>query len=708
VVCIACALALALDPDTPRAIGPYRLLHRIGEGGMGEVWAAEQIEPVRRRVAIKLIKAGMDTKQVIARFGAERQALAMMDHPCISKVYDAGETEEGRPYFVMEQVSGLPITEYSDRHRLTTGERLALFLQVCGAVQHAHQRAIIHRDLKPSNVLVSFENGIAVPKVIDFGVAKATAQPLTEKTLYTEVGVLIGTPEYMSPEQADPAAQEVDTRTDVYALGVILYELLVGSLPFEPKALREAGFDGIRRMIREVEPPKPSTRLKTLDGPLSSDAAKRRQVDLPTLRRQLTGELDWITMKALDKDRDRRYGSPAELAADLRRHLRHEPVLAGPPSPAYRARKFVRRHRVGVAAAIVATIALGTFAAAMVVQARRTARESEAKRHVSQFLAELFKVSNPSEARGGKITARELLDKGVVKIRESLQDDPQVRAELMSTMGTVYLGLGLYDQAEPLLREALDTRRRVLGPEHPDTLGTAVEMGRLLHAMMRDNESEALLAETLEIQKRVRGPEHPETLRTMGDLARAYWGQQRSREAEALFRELLAIQTRVLGPEDVETLRSMHGLGLAVQNQGRFEEAEAIFKETLALRKRVLGPEHPHVLNTMMHLAFSYKNQGRDREAEALTRELLDIGDRVLGPRHFDMLHVRLNLAAWAAEEGRRSEALDDLRAAVENGFSDVKALLDQPAFRAFAGSPDFETIVAAARANAVKAEAAK
>jgi non-specific serine/threonine protein kinase/serine/threonine-protein kinase len=675
---------------------------------MGEVWAAEQTAPVRRPVAIKLVKAGMDTRQVLARFDAERQALAMMDHPCISKVFDAGETDEGRPYFVMEQVAGYPINDYCDRHALTTRERLALVLQVCDAVQHAHQRAIIHRDLKPSNVLVSLQDGLAVPKVIDFGVAKATAQPLTENSLFTEVGALIGTPEYMSPEQADLTVQNVDTRTDVYALGVMLYELLVGALPFEPKALREAGFDGIRQMIREVEPPKPSSRLGTLGGPRSSVAATQRRVDVPTLRRQLAGELDWITMKALEKDRDRRYGSPAELAADVRRHLRHEPVLAGPPSTVYRTRKYIRRHRVGVVAATLAVIALGGFAVAMGMQARLTAREVEAKRQVSEFLAELFKVSNPSEARGGNITARELLDKGVVKIRGSLKGDPRVRAELLTTMGTVYLGLGLYDQAEPLLREALETQRRELGSEHPDTLRSAVEMGRLLHATLRDRESEAVLAETLEIQKRVLGPEHPDTLRTTGDLARAYWGEDRSKEAEALYRELLAIQKRVLGPENIETLRSMHGLGQAVQNQLRFEEAEAIFKETLALRKRVLGPEHPHVLNTMMHLAFSYKSQGRMREAEALTREALDIGNRVLGPGHFDMLYTRLNLATWTAADGRRTESLAYLRDAVENGFSDANALLEQPEFHPFAGTAEFDKILAVARANALKSEGAK
>jgi non-specific serine/threonine protein kinase/serine/threonine-protein kinase len=298
---------------------------------MGEVWLAEQTEPVTRRVALKVIKQGMDTKQVVARFEAERQALAMMDHPAVAKVFDAGATPEGRPYFAMEYVKGVPITTHCDRHRLSNAERLKLFMQVCEGVQHAHQKAIIHRDLKPSNVLVSIQDGKAVPKIIDFGVAKATAQRLTEKTVFTQLGVLIGTPEYMSPEQAEMTEQDVDTRTDVYSLGVMLYELLVGALPFDPKELRSGGYDGIRRKIREEDPPRPSTRLSTL-GDRSAESAKCRQVDLPSLQRQLRGDLDWITMKALEKDRTRRYGSPMELAADVERHLEHRPVLASPPS----------------------------------------------------------------------------------------------------------------------------------------------------------------------------------------------------------------------------------------------------------------------------------------------------------------------------------------------------------------------------------------
>ena len=364
------------SPDLPERVGPYRILERLGEGGMGVVYLAEQTRPVRRKVALKVIKQGMDTKQVVARFEAERQALAMMDHASVAKVFDAGTTPHGRPYFVMEYVKGVPITEHCDRHRLSNRERLDLFMQVCEGVQHAHQKAIIHRDLKPSNVLVSEQDGKRLPKIIDFGVAKATAQKLTEKTMFTELGVLIGTPEYMSPEQAELTGEDVDTRTDVYSLGVILYELLVGALPFDSKDLRSGGYEGIRKKIREEEPHKPSKRLSTL-GDKSTESATCRRVDLPTLQRQLRGDLDWITMRALEKDRSRRYGSPMEFAADIERYLKHEPVLASPPSAIYRTRKFVRRHRAGVAVVATGLLVLVAFAATMTVQARRIALERD-------------------------------------------------------------------------------------------------------------------------------------------------------------------------------------------------------------------------------------------------------------------------------------------------------------------------------------------
>ena len=368
-------LAIAESPGT--VIGPYKLLQQIGEGGMGVVFMAEQTEPIQRTVALKIIKPGMDTRQVIARFEAERQAVAMMDHPNIAKVLDAGTTDSGRPYFVMELVKGVPITKYCDEKHLPLRERLELFVQVCQAVQHAHQKGIIHRDIKPNNVLVAEYDNHAVPKVIDFGVAKATAQRLTERTMFTEFGQVLGTMEYMSPEQAKFNQLDIDTRSDIYSLGVLLYELLTGSTPFEGKRLHEAAFDEMLRIIREEEPPKPSTRLSSSDT-LPSVAANRH-TEPARLSKDVRGELDWIVMKALEKDRNRRYETASGFAADIERHLHDEPVEAGPPSAAYRFRKFARRNRAALttATAVLITTVVGLAASTyLIAQERDAAREA--------------------------------------------------------------------------------------------------------------------------------------------------------------------------------------------------------------------------------------------------------------------------------------------------------------------------------------------
>jgi len=638
-------------------IGPYRLLQRIGEGGMGEVYLAEQTEPIHRQVALKLIKAGLDTKQVVARFEAERQALALMDHPGIAKVYEAGETPRGLPYFAMEFVKGEPITSYCDRHRLSTPERLDLFARVCEAVQHAHQKGVIHRDLKPSNVLVIVVGDKPQPKVIDFGVAKATAQRLTEKTMFTELGVLIGTPEYMSPEQAEMTGLDIDTRTDVYALGVMLYELLTGALPFESKELRQAGYDEIRRRIREVDPPKPSTRVRTR-GEHSTEAAKNRQTDPGKLASRLEGDLDWIIMKALEKDRTRRYGTPSDMAADLQRHLRHEPVLAGPPSAAYRSRKFIRRHRFGVAAAGLAVVGLATFGVVMAIQARAIARERDRAERVSGFLVELFKVSDPSEARGNSITAREVLDRGASRIDKELEHEPLVQAQMMLTMGLVYRSLGLSKTAAPLLSRAADLRVRLLGPEHPDTLRARSWQFWTYDAEGRYEEARQFLLPLLESQRRVLGEEHPDTLETINSLGVAYERLERPEEAGRYYQQSLEGRLRVLPKDHPDIIWSMNNLASNLEDRGKLEEAAMQFHSVAEVRRRVLGEDHPNTLKSLVNEARLLGKTGHSAEAEALMRKALEGSRHVLGNEHPATLVTMTELIVVLAGQGKNAEAV--------------------------------------------------
>jgi non-specific serine/threonine protein kinase/serine/threonine-protein kinase len=644
-------------------IGSYRLLQLLGEGGMGEVWLAEQKKPIHRTVALKLIKAGMATKAVVARFESERQALALMDHPNIARVFEAGSTPEGRPYFVMEYVPGLPLTEYCDKRRMTLKERLKLFVQVCDGVQHAHQKAIIHRDLKPTNVLVVEQDNKAVPKIIDFGLAKATGRRLTDNTMFTELGVMLGTPEYMSPEQADQREQNIDTRTDVYSLGVILYQLLAGVLPFEVKTLRAAGLEEILRVIREREPLKPSTRIRSL-GPASAASAEKRQEEPQSFVRHLQGELDWVTMKALEKDRTRRYGSPAELSADIGHYLRNEPVLAHPPSAAYRASKFVRRHRLAVAAAASAVVLLIGFAAAMAVQARRIARErdranrqAETAQRVADFMKSMFKVSDPSEARGNSITAREILDSASKEIDTGLAKDPETQAQLMDVMGEVYESLGLYPRAQPLLEHALDIQRRVHGPRNPETLKSANDLGWLLTLEGHYVEAEKLERDTLDIGRQVLGQDDPETLASMRHLAGSLYRQGHYAEAERMNREVLDIERRVLGAEDPETLATINNLSVDLQDEGRYAEAEKLQRELVDAKRRVLGPEHPDTLMTVTGLATTLQDEGRYTDAEKIERDALDIERRLLGPAHPDTLRTIGILANTLEAEGHHAEA---------------------------------------------------
>jgi len=659
-------------PASTVVIGPYHLLERIGQGGMGEVWLAEQKHPVRRRVALKLIKAGMNTREIVTRFESERQALALMDHPAIAKVFDAGSTPQGMPYVVMEYVAGVPITEYCDKHRLAMNERLELFVQVCSGVQHAHQKAIIHRDLKPSNILVTQVDGKPVPKIIDFGVAKAISQRLTAETMFTHAGALIGTPEYMSPEQANSGSEDIDTRSDVYSLGVVLYELLVGALPLDLTEIRDQAFFELLRRIREEDAPRPSTKLRT-SSEHSSVAARNRGTEPAELDKQLKGDLDSIALKALEKERSRRYSSPSDLAGDIERYLHNEPVLAVPPSLAYRSGKFVRRHRLAVAASAVVALAVFGLIASLVIGSARVARErdranreAQAAERVSDFLVGAFAISDPDESRGNKITAREVLDKGARQIETDLAGQPALQARLMSTMGKVYEGLGLYEPARQLLDKAIGLQKKTLGPDHQETLASQRMLARILQYQAQYPAAEKLYSETLQKQERFLGSDAMDALRTKANLGSLYNEQGRYADAEKLLSETVKATTQASGQNSPETMSALHSLAIAYDGERQYAKEADIWEELYRLRSQTLGPDHPDTVNSMQNLAYVYYKVGKAAEAEKLQRQGLEIGRRVLGNDHPSVLLAIGNLANTLLSEGKPAEAEPLQREALE------------------------------------------
>jgi eukaryotic-like serine/threonine-protein kinase len=622
---------------------------------MGQVWLAEQSAPVKRQVALKIIKAGRYDDSALLRFDVERQTLAIMNHPAIAKVFDAGSTAEGQPYFVMEYVPGLPITQYCDRKRLPAQERLALFIKVCEGVQHAHQKAIMHRDLKPSNILVVEVDGKPMPRIIDFGIAKAISKQSEDETLMTRAGAMVGTPGYMSPEQADPSVLDVDTRTDVYSLGVVLYELLTGVLPFDLKQLQSKPFHEVLRQLNEEDPTSPSTRIG--GDPTSTAIAENRNTDPRQLANLLRGDLDWITLKALEKDRARRYGSPSELAADIERYLQNLPVLARPASASYRLRKYIRRHRVAVAVASGALAMLVAFAVMQAVQLRRITRERDRANRITEFMTNMFKVADPNEARGNSITAREILDKSSREIETGLAKDPQLQAQLMGTMGQVYVSMGLFPQGQAMLERAVQTGRRIGGPDDPDALRAMSYLSFLLLRQGRYADAEKLFKDAIPGQQRVFGPNDTITLNTRRYLASVLEFEGKYSEADSIITKILADDRRALGPENAETLRAMNVMANILDDERRVPAAEKVYRQTLEIQKRTLGPDAPETLTSASNLAGALQELGRLGEAEKLQRETLDARTHVLGPDHPDTLAVKANLANTLDSASRFAEA---------------------------------------------------
>ncbi len=675
--------ALAEAPGT--TIGRYKLLQLIGEGGFGSVFMAEQTEPVARRVALKIIKLGMDTRQVIARFEAERQALAMMDHPNIARVLDAGTTETGRPYFVMELVKGEPVTAYCDKNSLTIRERLDLFAQVCHAVQHAHTKGVIHRDLKPGNVLVSTQDGRPHAKIIDFGIAKATDRRLTEKTLFTEMRQLVGTPEYMSPEQAE-GSLDIDTRTDVYSLGVLLYELLTGATPFDPMRLRSAAYAEIQRIIREEEPEKPSTRLSHSAGALPGVAAQRR-VEPARLGALVRGDLDCVVMKCLEKDRSRRYETASGLAADILRHLAGESVAAVPPSAAYKVRKFVRRHRVGVlaSAAIVASLILGVLGTSVGLvratwerdrveaqRARATAALGSVARTLERRVEESeWVIGHPQEDSRAPIETTtgdsiDALGGAAVDLVQRLGEARQSEARTAAFMVETLKGVGpsvARGRDVALLREMMDgAAERITRGDLKDApeaeLRLRLVIGHTYYDLAEYTAATAMLDTTVALARSLSSGRDSDALaRAMNETAELLRGMGRVHEAEPMHQQALEMRQRLFRGDHPDVAMSLNNLAGSRRALGRAKDAETLFARALEMRQRLYEGDHPDVAYSLNNLAFVRQELGRPEDAQPLYEQALEMRRSLFSGDHPDIAMSLNNLGAIRRDLGRPAEA---------------------------------------------------
>ena len=665
----------AFDHPLGTRIGKYRLLQVIGEGGFGVVYEAEQQAPVRRRVALKVIKPGMDTKAVVARFEAERQALAVMDHPGVAKVFDAGSTDEGRPYFVMELVHGEPITSFCDKHRLNLRERCELYILVCEAVQHAHAKGVIHRDLKPGNILVFYEDSHARPKIIDFGVAKALNQRLTETTIFTERGQLIGTPEYMSPEQAEMSGVDVDTRSDIYSLGVVLYELLVGRTPFDAQTLRRAGLAEIQRIIREVDPPKPSTRLHTAihsteDAETGTRIVRDRRSDPGTLTRLLRRDLDWVVMRCLERDRERRYDTANALAMELRRFLNSEPVLAGPPSAWYRVRKFVRRRRVPVAAAAIVMLAIigfGSFAGVM--WQREAAQRARAQRAEAEAVEMLERLSE-YVVRPGPVAKIATMDVAFDdRMEREFADDPagEAAARFDRAYELFRRGDGATMTRHAERAAALFAEVEPRSQRHIDALTLAGIGNRRL---ARYDEAEQYARQALEFGQAHYGAESDEALSLKTNLAIVLRQADRPQEAILILEPVVPELIERHGEGASETFRSRRTLAAAMRSAGRYAEAVELGRPLLEDAREALGPDHSLTLQIANNLGLALVEAGADRDAVPLLRDTLERAQARYGDDDLQTVTVMRNLAAALRAVAFHGQAERLLAQAIEIHFA--------------------------------------
>jgi serine/threonine protein kinase len=664
-----------LAPDT--ILGPYRLREKIGEGGMGVVYVAEQDIPVRRRVALKVIKPGMGSQQVVARFEVERQALALMDHPNIARVLDGGATPDGRPYFVMELVRGLPLTEYCEQAGLSTHDRLALFVNVCQAVQHAHQKGIIHRDLKPSNILVTMYDGRPVPKVIDFGVAKAIGPSLTTDNVYTAFAQMVGTPLYMSPEQAELSSADVDTRADVYSLGVVLYELLTGTTPFDTETLRKAGFDGMRQIIREQEPPRPSERLSTLDARAKSTLKGRRQVDDRRLSRQLRRELDWVVMKALEKDRNRRYESASALAADVERYLHNEPVVAIPPSASYRLQKFVRRNQGTVITATVILIAfVGGFGGLI-----WGLRESK-KREDAAIQAEIIARIDKENAERAEMDARTFSTFLVNNFLAPSDPNRDITYALHNFMQVSRVELILNSPGEDIrMSQALERAEKQLPNlflHNPGAEATArFAIGLAWAKLSRWENAIRHLARAAELRIAYPGVEQVDLREALTCLGQTLIAAGQLHEAIPHLEKVCAIVENEFGERyrtergeyNLADLKAEYDLALALKKAGKLSDAIRHFERVNARQLVNVRPDRTLTFGSpefspdvVEELAFAYRAVGRPDDARRLWPETVaNVRGRDGIPRHVIFnLHV-----AWVndlIDNGLTAQALEVVR----------------------------------------------